>query len=190
MKKKLARTFALWRAMSAAVVAVSMVAGCMSMQGDGNTLDLVEESMGNFKPILEAYIEYSGPQARWAGPASFILHVDAKDGQYPKIQVNPNLFLPETGDPEITGRVPAAERLTTEQARDRLNILAVLMQEQEQVFRGCLSPVRVRLIRQDGSIIERQGCRGQVGWSKEASEVVNYFISGGVYGLARRTASN
>jgi hypothetical protein len=42
-------------------------------------------------------------------------------------------------------------------------------------------PVRVRLIRSDGTLIERQGCRGQAGWPRVASEVVNHFIEGAIF---------
>ena len=64
-----------------------------------------------------------------------------------------------------------------ETARDQLAHLATSLQGAEQNFRGCLSPVRVRLVRADGALLEKQGCRGQNGWSRIASESVNSFIT-------------
>ena len=37
-------------------------------------------------------------------------------------------------------------------------------------FFGCLSPVRARLIRSDGSLVEKFGCRSFQGWASVASQ--------------------
>ena len=50
------------------------------------------------------------------------------------------------------------------------------IQGADQPFSGCLNPVRVRLVRQDGALTEKQGCRG-FGWTRTASEKVNTFLS-------------
>lgn len=152
--------------------------GCLSMQ---NSVDAITESMST-QPYVEAYIEYAGPQARWAGPSSFVLHVNAKQDTGPaELSVTPALFKKATPAPTTANsRAPASApgpALTGEAAREQLAHLATALQGASEAFRGCLSPVRVRLIRADGGLVEKQGCRGQNGWSRVASEAVDHFIA-------------
>jgi hypothetical protein len=72
--------------------------------------------------------------------------------------------------------------MSAENARELLANLAVSLQGAEGAFRGCLSPVRVRLIRADGILVEKQGCRGQNGWSHIASQSADRFLTAALYG--------
>ncbi len=176
------------RLMMVGLAASFGAAGCLSMQSQ-TTLDAIEGAMSN-QPFVEAYVEYAGPQARWAGPTSFILHVMAKDAGAAQISVTPALFDEINKDPTMSGRAPASQGYAGDQAREQLAHLATALQGAEQTFRGCLSPVRVRLIRADGSILEKHGCRGQNGWSRVASETVNNFITAALFGVTNRVPAS
>ena len=67
-------------------------------------------------------------------------------------------------------------------ARKRPGSSAVFNDTTGEAFKGCLYPVRARLIRADGSVVEKQGCRSQLGWTRVASETVSLLISATVGG--------
>ncbi|MCM2277468.1 MAG: hypothetical protein NDJ89_05280 [Oligoflexia bacterium] len=162
-----------------ASVLVAFAIGCTSLQNQNpieNALQSLKGTTG--KPYVEAYIEYTGPADKWAGPATFLMHVVAKDSGPAVISIVPPLF----GDAMLseTTRAPASADPKTssgDAARERLTRLAGELQGDEPSFRGCLSPVRVRLLRSDGALLEKQGCRGTQGWPKAVSDTVSYFIS-------------
>ncbi len=76
-----------------------------------------------------------------------------------------------------------AKPMSVEQAREKLAYLATEVQGEDVPTRGCLSPVRVRLVRADGSVLEKEGCRSLRGWPKTASELTAEFISAAVNGI-------
>ncbi|MEK6580270.1 MAG: hypothetical protein AABZ55_13680 [Bdellovibrionota bacterium] len=169
-------------ALSALGVALSVVlSGCMSMQSQ-TTLEAIQVAGGN-QPYVEAYIEYPGPNAKWAGPASFILHITAKDTAAAQVAMTPNWLFPMSNPKD---RALASERtISGEVAREHMARLVTAIQAGDTEFSGCLYPIRVRLIRADGAIVEKHGCRGPVGWAKASSEVVDQFITASVYGSGK-----
>lgn len=70
-------------------------------------------------------------------------------------------------------------KLSALEARDQFDQLAHAMEDPEQnpKYTGCLSPIRVRLIRSSGVVHEKMGCRAQVGWPKKVSELTAVWIS-------------
>jgi hypothetical protein len=140
-----------------------------------------------------------GRGRRFARRSSFILHVSARDAGAAQIAVTPTLSTVEdappgrTDEPELLHRAPAnaatgsaaaAHRLTSDEAREQLAHLATALQGPQAPFHGCMSPVRVRLVRADGGIFERQGCRSELGWSRAVSEAVSSFVSASLHGAA------
>jgi hypothetical protein len=193
-------------ARSAAALAAAVMAsgwGCLSMQSQ-STLDGAGNNVNNSNsPFVEAYVEYPGPQAKWAGPASFILHVSAKDAGLAAITTTPELLVAKPGSEpgaepvEVLHRAPASQpgsasqpnkKMTSEEARSQLAHLANALQGAQAPFRGCMSPLRVRLVRADGGIFERQGCRSELGWSRAVSETVSVFEDASINGV-HETAS-
>jgi hypothetical protein len=168
--------------------------GCLSMQSQTSIDNVAATTAASNQPYVEGYVEYAGPQSKWAGPASFILHVSAKEAGDAQITTTPALLTSGSNsnpgaEPTLTQRVPAAsslsqaggvpvfKKLTSTEAREQLARLATALQGGTQApFRGCMSPVRVRLVRADGGIFERQGCRSELGWSRAVSESVSQFI--------------
>lgn len=140
--------------------------GCFSSTGDTVGDDVSDNGM----PFTEAFLEYPGPHERWAGPQNFILHVQTKNPGNPRLTLTPQL---QGGQ---IGRQGIALGLSTEAVREELARLKTALQQKDQPYYGCLSPVRVKLIRLDGVLVERQGCRGQEGWPRVASEVVSHFL--------------
>jgi hypothetical protein len=173
----------------ACVFALASAPGCLSMQSQG-PLDEIQGAVKNASPWVEGWIEYPGPKEKWAGPTTFVLHVRAKDAAEAQISVSPALFRP-SDDVTTSARAPASARkgLSGDAAREYLSHVAVALQGADAAFRGCLSPVRVRLLRADGTLLEKSGCRGQNGWSRSASESVNYFLTATLEGMPDSPAS-
>jgi hypothetical protein len=147
-----------------------IVSGCMGAhQG---TLDEIGASA--HPAYIEAFIDYPGPAEHWAAPATFILHVTTKDRQV-EVKI-PAQWHPVASAVPVEGRAPSSV-LTGDQAREKLGNLAAAMEEDKSTYRGCMYPIRVRLIRADGGVLDKAGCRGQSGWSKSASETVDFFFS-------------
>jgi hypothetical protein len=156
------------------------LSSCLSMQNQ-TTLDQIQGEAGK-QPFVEAYVEFIGPQAKWAGPATLTVHVNARgDGKtLAKIDVNPMLFKKRqhSGPPEVRNRVLASSHaISAESARDSLGVLASVIQSSDPEFQGCLYPLRVRMIRADGSLLEKQGCRATVGWPRLVSKKVDEWIA-------------
>lgn len=154
--------------------------GCVNMQNQP-ALEALQGSLG--QAYVEAYVQYAGPQEKWSGPSQLIVHVMAKEAGNAQISVTPASFQ-EAPEPEKPSDTTVQQRtlasthgVTSEQAREQLAHLATEMQGADDKFYGCLYPVRVRLVRVDGALLEKQGCRGQGGWTKAASEATSFFSS-------------
>jgi hypothetical protein len=100
------------------------------------------------------------------------------------------LFKPSSAEKNAPGakaigavvELTRTQGMSGEAAREELGKLMTALTGGEHSFRGCLSPVRVRVIRADGAVTERHGCRGSRGWSKAVSESVDHFIHKSLYG--------
>ena len=150
------------------------ITGCMSGQNQA-TIDAISASTSSGEiAVAEAYIEYRGPEERWAGPAGFTMHVTAKGSEKPEVVVPP-AWSQHSGTTSETRR--PAQILTGEEARVKMGQLAAAVQDKSASFVGCLYPIHVRLIRTDGAVIDQQGCRGQSSWAKAASETVDFFMA-------------
>jgi hypothetical protein len=160
---------------SGALLLASMgVIGSGCVGAHQSTFDEISNALGGSKNFTEAFIDYPGPAEQWAGPARFTLHVTTKDTQV-------SVVIPAQWHPVMTpGRRAVASTMTGDQAREKLSDLATAMAEDSSAYQGCMYPIRVRLIRSDGSVLDKEGCREQSKWSKTASETVDYFIANGV----------
>jgi hypothetical protein len=171
------------------------LSGCLGSQRLGPLGGIADES-----PYVELYVEYSGPAERWAGPVSFLLHVSARDSEKVTYQVSPvSFFESDPAAVEVISRTPASADTATSggagkaqapsvmppgkaiaEARERFAELAEQIESSTERFRACLSPVRVRLIRQDGGLKEWEGCRSSRGWPKAVSEFTDKILNGSV----------
>ncbi|MGK5086633.1 hypothetical protein WDW86_03675 [Bdellovibrionota bacterium FG-2] len=159
--------------------------GCMGLHQGSSVDGTPSAQQASEKPYVEAFFEFPGPQEKWAGPPSFILHVVARDAAATEITVTPELYGKrgpqknmENNPTMASDRRPASQTLTSQATRDYLATIATNMQTAASAdFSGCLYPVRVRLVRSDGALLEKQGCRSQAGWARSAGEAVNYFVT-------------
>jgi hypothetical protein len=158
-------------ALVAYVVMGYAVTGCMTGE-DKATLDAIAGNSS--QPYVEAFVEYRGPQARWAAPATWTVHVVAKEGEKPQVTVPPAWRNEEA---TTTARRPASQLITGEEARVKIGELASAIGDSKSGFTGCLYPIHARLIRGDGNVLDKEGCRGQSSWDKAASEWVDYFMA-------------
>ncbi len=162
-----------------ALILSTLIAGCLSTLNSGSDVGIFdgEEQDLQTQKYVEAYLEFSGPADKWAASSSFLMHIQARDKGAAIIQVVPALFKQrlETQEPARRLASTKSPELKGEEARIRLNDLALALDSPEQPFEGCLSPVRVRLVRVDGSLIEKLGCRSDQGWPAAVSAAVNGF---------------
>jgi hypothetical protein len=149
------------------VVTCIIAAGCVGMHGQSTLDAIADQVQPSF--FVEGFIEYAGPGEKWGGPATLVLHVDAKEGSAPVVSVNPALSTSRNS-------AEGSTTMSVTKAREQLAVLATALSSGESGFRGCMYPVRVRLIKADGGLVEKYGCRGQSGWSRAASEAMNEFL--------------
>jgi hypothetical protein len=191
-----------------ALLSLASAVGCVSGGGSSlsNVVDAIEGMKGSNSPVVDAYIQYLGPDARWAGPVLWTIHVSARDSQTPVFEVTPALpKLKGTGAPELSGRVPASALgltqgksspvgskqspiLSQEEVRDRLQHLGAAMASSDDEISACVSAVKVRLTRADGTVQEKQACRGSAVWTQVASELASEFMTQSRYPAAEAAA--
>ena len=157
------------------------LSACTSFQNPNSIEALKAIDHKTASPFVEAYFEYAGPAAGWAGPQALMVHVDARDaGGNARVTTQPKVqerTLPADGT--LAGRgLASVTGISSEDTRNKLGELAAQIDsDNARGFAGCLSPVRVRLVRQDSSVFEKEGCRTQRGWPGSVSKMVSYFLS-------------
>ncbi len=118
-------------------------------------------------PIVEGVIEFVGPDAKWAGPASMLLKLSAKPGQAGEagalVSLTPTL-------------VPTGVNATLDKVKERLIELERVSSGPQQEIAGCASPVKLRLVRLNGQVIDRVTCRGATPLALAASQTMAYFL--------------
>lgn len=142
-------------------------------------------------PIVEAYMEYVGPPERWAGPQTLVVHLTAKDPEFAQLTVNPPIaeagaLLAPLSNSSLAGpRRPlldGANRLSYGVAKDNLSFLASSVKESpDPQFTGCLYPLRLKLVRSNGAVIERNGCRSLQGWPVVFSDVTSRVLTASMH---------
>ncbi|HUP56584.1 MAG TPA: hypothetical protein VM598_03970 [Bdellovibrionota bacterium] len=147
-------------AVAIAVACIALATSCSS----GKTAPRPAVKAPGASPFVEALLEYTGPPERWAGPRTVTLHLLARDQLTASVYLTPS-FLPETG------RVPQVT------ARSEIEDLARAIEAPAPAFSACLYPIRARLVRADGSIVDREGCRGNQGWPSAVSRSVSSLIT-------------
>ncbi len=131
-------------------------------------------------PFVEAYLEYQGPPERWAGPGTVLVHLVAHDLNHAELTVRPDLLtqIYDQGEQMGIRRISSTQpRPTGQVARERLSYLAESILNEKTAFYGCLYPIRARLVRGDGSVVEKMGCRSLQGWPSIASRTVSEMFT-------------
>jgi hypothetical protein len=154
------------------------LSGCFGSNQETTNSDGSSFADDPSKPFTDVYIEFLGPHQKWAGPQSFTIHVNAVGSAKAKVTLTTGVF--KGGNHSSKNIQATSYGLSTEAVREEMARLSAALQANETSVRGCLSPVRVRLIRVDGALITRQGCRGQGGWVHVASEIANHFIESSI----------
>jgi hypothetical protein len=181
---------------NAFVFALSLMFGLQGCSGR-STLDEIEKSFSaNSKgetsipggTYVEAVVEYTSPGKKWAAFPTTSIHLksQSKDG-FIEVNVTPKqtqqVFAAMNAKANPEGRKIASEtntpsKMGVEELRSRLSILANEMGSSDQSkysnsYTSCMAPIKVRLLRADGSVFEKMGCRSGSGWSSVASHLVN-----------------
>ena len=187
--------------------AISFLAlsACSSLNDESGALSALSEFAAK-QSVVEATIEFSGPAPQWVGPQTLTLEVNTRDTETPQIEITPDFHWKEKRSSEVIWldhqRAPAGVlslnalpkanlklNYSSELAREQLNQLAQVMEKEDSKdaqFTQCLYPVRARLIRSDGGVVEKNGCRGMGKWEQNASDYASYLI--GVLAAARSKA--
>jgi hypothetical protein len=131
-------------------------------------------------PFIEATIEYPGPHEKWAGPQNFSIKVVNWSAGGAKVTIHPPLSK-NVSHKMKHAKQSEASGLSTEAARADFARLHTALQSDESGVHGCLSPIKVKLLRADGALVERQACRTQPGWPRVAHEIANHWIELAVF---------
>ena len=91
-------------------------------------------------------------------------------------QISPDEATPSAANLAQSVALEEKPEMTAQEARQKLSQLAQAAETQSPDFQGCLYPVRIKLIRADGSLIEKAGCRSSTGWPGFASQLANEFL--------------
>jgi hypothetical protein len=150
-----------------------ILTGCF---GSSNSTTVGDNAVAgdSSQPFTDAFIEYSGPHEKWAGPQTFTVHISTKGEGKAKVFISTSVF--KTGSHVNKEIRSVSTDLTVQAAREQFARLYTVLQAKDTPVQGCLSPVKVRLVRADGVLVTRQGCRGQTGWPRVASEITNHMI--------------
>jgi hypothetical protein len=110
-----------------------------------------------------------GLQKNFGGPLKSLLHVSARPGLPVKVELTPAPVFRE-----VEARFfPIDEQWV----RERLEDLAVETNRPDRMFRGCLQPIKMWLIRSDEEVVRVNGCRTQIGWPRAANRFYAELIS-------------
>lgn len=161
------------------------VAGCAGTR-DPAALEAIRAQTGHEEaraaPFVEAFIEFPGPREDWAGPVSVQVYAAARDVKAdPEFRVAPSIAIRRralaSSAPPVDGSRRARVQLTAESVREHLASLGQELTQPTPAAPSCYAPVRVRLVRADGTSVDRQGCRSADGWPRLASELASLFIA-------------
>ncbi len=169
---------------------------CVGSREHPMLTELYKGETSEAAPFVEAYIEYVGPGEKYAGYKNFLVYLRARDEKNVEISYSPhmkfhhNQQVPDEKTREIANIKAGDMKIEKIQiVRGYLTRLSDLLEEadgeKEKVGEvkdsktACLSPVRVRLIRQDGALIEKHGCRTPTGWTVKLSQLVSDIIAMG-----------
>jgi len=116
-------------------------------------------------------------QPAWKSPAA---HMQAGAGRAPASKQgveHENSIVAMGHDPVaqqvIVGEGTHRKSWSADELRARLSQLAESVEDSKIEYPGgCLYPVRIRLLRADGGVVEKAGCRSSRGWVKDASALV------------------
>jgi hypothetical protein len=165
-------------------LAALMMSGCSGIKTEVIKTPVTQTTdQSRNSPFIEAYLEYVGPPERWAGPSNLLVHLVAKDLTNTEFSVRPDLItqLGEKAEIKEGSRLPSSTSTTDrpkgQVAREKLAFLAESINTDRTPFFGCLYPVRARLIRADGSLVEKFGCRSFQGWASVASHTVSQMFA-------------
>lgn len=136
------------------------------------------------EPLMVQFSARDGDQAyslvsqpTWKSPA---VHIQAGAGRAPASKQG----VEHDNSAVVTGHDPVAQQViegegthrkswSADELRVRLAQLAESVEESKIEYPGgCLYPVRIRLLRADGGVVEKAGCRSSRGWVKDASALV------------------
>ena len=157
---------------------IVLLTGCSSMNDHP-----IQEMTPSNAPFVEAQLEYSGPDARWGGPATINFYMSAA-GDTVKAVMRPELIDLNKKQELAPGsrHLAALNGYKVEDARKDLLELAQHVLESESPYKGCMYPVKVKIVRSDGAVLEKKGCRSESGWTRSASQwmskVMNAYTSG------------
>jgi hypothetical protein len=80
--------------------------------------------------------------------------------------------------PVAVKRYPkAAWQADFRKIREEMKDLALAAREPVTAFYGCSFPVKLRMVRQGGTVEELSGCRGAGGWTRRASESIERWVT-------------
>ena len=176
------------------LASLTILSACSSVQDE---IERAPASAGSVEtgrggPYIEAFIEYAGPSERWGGPEPLVVQFSARESGRAFSLLSTPAWAKSGATADAHARAPASahgddpvahpavdgegtvwKAWKPEVLKERLSALADAVESTKAPSQaGCLYPVRVRLLRGDGGVVEKGGCRSSRGWVKAASALV------------------
>ena len=153
-----------------------LLSACSGSKEGAHSGGMRDASGKNFSDL---YLEYVSPGARWAAPETFVLHVNASDGGKTQpftaeASLSRAQFRGEEGTPTPP---PPTFSVPTELAREQMRKVYAALPTKIPTGAACLYPVNIRLTTTEGTLLQRQGCRGQSPWLKAVYELTDQILA-------------
>ena len=172
----------------ALAAAIASLSGCFTMSKPPQSAKAPSTAES---PVVEAYMEYVGPPERWAGPQTLVVHLTARDPELRAAHGLPadrgagraaRAALEQRPGRPAPARARWREPISYGLARDSLTQLAASLKESaDPAFAGCLYPLRLKLVRANGTVTERNGCRNLEGWPVVLSQVTHQVLTASIH---------
>lgn len=154
------------------ILIAASVSGCSSGKPAATATKAAQES-----PFVEATIEYIGPPRKWAGYETLSIHLSASGAQNAQVTVVPDLMLAQQRMPaSLVSPQATSAHVSPDLLRTQLAELGKAVQQPEPEFSECMYPVRVRLVRADGTVLQKEGCRSPKGWPALVSQSASRWM--------------
>ncbi len=162
---------------------VSLVGALLMVLALSSCIQFDEQNQVNKMPVREALVQFFTPgSSSWRQPSMVTYHVVLQGADRALISV--------ASDHGRSGKLTLSKgdgsQLT--HLRADLSELVEALGGEKKEYSTCVFKARVRMVRIDGSVFEKSGCRSAKGWSRGASRLARTIAT--VFVEKNKTKSN
>jgi hypothetical protein len=154
-----------------------------STQKESPSRKIASKSKEDGARFKEFRVDYPAPGEDWNGPLNFSLKVSIVDKKSAQLFVRPGWVIKSAEEIQnAKERNLASENwltsLDTKDLHGQLSELAIVTKAEDKLgAEGCLYPIRIQFLMEDGESIEHEGCRSDMPWGRAVSQQVSTWLS-------------